>query len=271
MPRSRSSPQAIYLVIALRNAGSGIAVLHGWYFYPGTADHRRSTRTFDDFRRLTRDIYVPAGDSGFWQGAFRDPNEPVFAIARRCRHRGATGDHRPPLRRPRGWPANDQPVRADGDAEWLVAGGRRAPLEPRPAEPSLAESHAEAGAPRSQRVARSPKRPPVLLPGVGLGVDVLPRVRKSANASTRMTPALVPSSNSDCVMVGVPAGCRSRRRRVRRVETARMSRTAAMMPMTRNGRNGKPHPSRCVRTVRMMSTRMITTSTPSTALISACV
>jgi hypothetical protein len=32
--------------------------------------------------RLTRDIYVPAGDTGFWQGAFRDPNEPLYAVAR---------------------------------------------------------------------------------------------------------------------------------------------------------------------------------------------
>jgi hypothetical protein len=74
------SPEAIYLVIGLRNAGSGIAVLHGWYFYPErvTADPPKSA----DFRRLTRDIYVPAGDTGFWQGAFRDPNEPLFGIAR---------------------------------------------------------------------------------------------------------------------------------------------------------------------------------------------
>jgi hypothetical protein len=74
------SPEAIYLVIGLRNAGSGIAVLHGWYFYPErfTGDPPKVA----DFRRLTRDIYVPAGDTGFWQGAFRDPNEPIFAAAR---------------------------------------------------------------------------------------------------------------------------------------------------------------------------------------------
>jgi hypothetical protein len=74
------TPEAIYLVIGLRNAGSGIAVLHGWYFYPErvTTDPAKSA----DFRRLTRDIYVPAGDTGFWQGAFRDPNEPLFGLAR---------------------------------------------------------------------------------------------------------------------------------------------------------------------------------------------
>src|SRR4051812_32845470 len=33
----------------------------------------------DTFRRLTRDLYVSAGGLGFWQGAFRDPNDPAFA------------------------------------------------------------------------------------------------------------------------------------------------------------------------------------------------
>lgn len=28
--------------------------------------------------RLTRDIYVPAGDVGFWQGTFRDPSHGLF-------------------------------------------------------------------------------------------------------------------------------------------------------------------------------------------------
>jgi len=74
------TPEAIYLVVGLRNAGAGIAVLHGWYFYPerqGAADHPK----VEDFRRLTRDIYVPAGDTGFWQGAFRDPTEGIFTLA----------------------------------------------------------------------------------------------------------------------------------------------------------------------------------------------
>jgi hypothetical protein len=74
-------PNAVYLVIGLRNAGSGIAVLHGWHFSP---ERLSGTDPPDskEFRRLTRDIYVPAGDTGFWQGAFRDPNEPLYAVAR---------------------------------------------------------------------------------------------------------------------------------------------------------------------------------------------
>ena len=31
---------------------------------------------------MTRDLYIPAGDIGFWEGAFRDPNDPIFASAK---------------------------------------------------------------------------------------------------------------------------------------------------------------------------------------------
>jgi hypothetical protein len=75
--------QAIYLAIAVRNVGSGIAVLHGWYLRPeaptmSTLEHA----PLEDFRRLTRDLYIAPGEIGFWQGTFRDPAEPGFAIAR---------------------------------------------------------------------------------------------------------------------------------------------------------------------------------------------
>jgi hypothetical protein len=32
----------------------------------------------EEFRRLTRDLYVAAGDVSFWQGAYRDPAETEF-------------------------------------------------------------------------------------------------------------------------------------------------------------------------------------------------
>jgi len=73
---------AIYLAIALRNAGSGIAVLHGWRFYPEFLGGSRPEHApLEEFQRLTRDIYVPAGDVGFWQGVFRDPSSAEFAAA----------------------------------------------------------------------------------------------------------------------------------------------------------------------------------------------
>jgi hypothetical protein len=74
------SSEAVYLAMALRNVGSGIAVLHGWRFYPERrVDYDRPGP--DDFRRLTRDLYVPVGDIGFWQGAFRDPSASEFVEA----------------------------------------------------------------------------------------------------------------------------------------------------------------------------------------------
>ena len=41
-----------------------------------------SHRPPESFRRLTRDLYVPAGDLGFWQGALREPSDPAFTAAR---------------------------------------------------------------------------------------------------------------------------------------------------------------------------------------------
>jgi hypothetical protein len=69
----------IYMAIALRNVGRGMAVLHGWFATRGaTSNTRPGHAPVADFRRLTRDLYVPPGDLGFWQGALRDPAEPAF-------------------------------------------------------------------------------------------------------------------------------------------------------------------------------------------------
>jgi hypothetical protein len=75
------SDDVIYLVISLRNVGSGLGVLHGWRFY---ADRRLGDdghAPLEEFRRLARDLYIPASEIGWWQGAFRDPTEPDFAAA----------------------------------------------------------------------------------------------------------------------------------------------------------------------------------------------
>ncbi|TMC48427.1 MAG: hypothetical protein E6J14_11790 [Chloroflexi bacterium] len=66
----------IYLTMSLRNVGSGIAVLHAWYPMTERPDARRPPPAPDTFRRLTRDLYVPPGDTGFWQGAIREPDDP---------------------------------------------------------------------------------------------------------------------------------------------------------------------------------------------------
>jgi hypothetical protein len=77
---------SIYLVIPLRNAGSGLAVLHGWRvdvtprFDPTGANEMERPRP-EDFRRQSRDLYVPAGDVGFWQGAIRLTDDSFRAAA----------------------------------------------------------------------------------------------------------------------------------------------------------------------------------------------
>jgi hypothetical protein len=73
--------RAVYLAIAVRNVGSGIAVLHAWHFRRST-DPADGPPPLEEFTRLTRDLYVAPGDVGFWQGAFRDPAAPAFAEAR---------------------------------------------------------------------------------------------------------------------------------------------------------------------------------------------
>jgi hypothetical protein len=74
--------EAIYLAMSLRNVGTGIAVLHAWHLIPDGDPVSDRPPAVEDFRRLTRDLYVPVGDSGFWQGTFRDPIEPDFEAAR---------------------------------------------------------------------------------------------------------------------------------------------------------------------------------------------
>lgn len=66
----------VYMVISVRNAGSGIAVLQAWSPIPGRPLGESQTHApLEEFRRLTRDIYIPANGLGMWQGAFRDSDE----------------------------------------------------------------------------------------------------------------------------------------------------------------------------------------------------
>lgn len=75
----------IYLAMSLRNVGSGIGVCQAWHVTPLSiqalrisADHTPE----DQFRLQSRDLYIPAGDIGMWQGALRDRNDPTYqAIA----------------------------------------------------------------------------------------------------------------------------------------------------------------------------------------------
>ncbi len=77
--------EAIYLAMALRNGGSGLAVIHGWRVEPrpasGTGSPTGGQETAPDLAQFTRqqlDLYIPAGDTGYWLGALRDPRQPIF-------------------------------------------------------------------------------------------------------------------------------------------------------------------------------------------------
>lgn len=73
--------EAIYLAMALRNVGTGLAVLNQWQLHAGRMIGFGGQPDLRGFRRLTRDLYISAGDRGFWQGAYRDPSDPAFAEA----------------------------------------------------------------------------------------------------------------------------------------------------------------------------------------------
>ncbi|HEU5215140.1 MAG TPA: hypothetical protein VFU30_06340 [Gaiellaceae bacterium] len=82
---ARATDEADYFVIALRNVGTGIAVLHGWHLLPEPRFGADAAPTsLEDFTRLTRDLYVAPGDVGFWQGSFRDPASDGYREARRA-------------------------------------------------------------------------------------------------------------------------------------------------------------------------------------------
>jgi len=64
----------IYIAASVRNVGDGIAVIQGWCPYVGL-DPDRPRPEPGEFRRQTRDLYIPPGDVGFWQAAIRDEGD----------------------------------------------------------------------------------------------------------------------------------------------------------------------------------------------------
>ncbi len=73
------SDDNIYLVVSLRNAGAGIAVIQGWRATeaPSSASELQRPEP-GEFRRQLRDLYIPPGDTGFWQGAIRDRDDASY-------------------------------------------------------------------------------------------------------------------------------------------------------------------------------------------------
>jgi hypothetical protein len=73
--------ETLYLVVALRNVGSGIAVLQGWRPWPERLLANRDHPPLEEFRTHSRDMYIAPGDVGLWQGAMRDDEDLRRAIA----------------------------------------------------------------------------------------------------------------------------------------------------------------------------------------------
>jgi hypothetical protein len=67
----------VYMVISVRNVGTGLAVMHGWHVEV-TGQPQQTHPPLEDLTTQTRDIYVASGDIGFWQGALRDPATAQF-------------------------------------------------------------------------------------------------------------------------------------------------------------------------------------------------
>jgi hypothetical protein len=63
----------VYMAIGLRNAGAGIAVLHGWRATVHDASAPNERPELDEFHRQQLDLYISSDGSGLWQGAIRDP------------------------------------------------------------------------------------------------------------------------------------------------------------------------------------------------------
>ncbi len=53
---AETADEAVHLALALRNVGTGIAVLHGWCFHPERRLGEASHPPIEGFRRLSRDL-----------------------------------------------------------------------------------------------------------------------------------------------------------------------------------------------------------------------
>lgn len=70
----------VFIVISVRNVGSGIAVLHGGVVHPEFRRTSVDPPAPEDFALLSRDIYIPPAAVGFWQIAYRNDNEERRAL-----------------------------------------------------------------------------------------------------------------------------------------------------------------------------------------------
>ena len=79
----------VYMAMPLRNVAHGIAVIHGWHLHSERAGSEVPPAPVEEFRRHSRDLYVPEGDVNFWQAALRDPEDPLLGPVRAAIERRA--------------------------------------------------------------------------------------------------------------------------------------------------------------------------------------
>ncbi len=150
----------IYLAMSVRNAGSGIAVIQGWSATAGWLYSADPHAPPEDFRRQTRDLYIPAGDVGFWQGAIREVDDPQYesiAAAIKAGDEGVTmdllyTDHEGGQRTISRFSLT--PRQAD-DIVWLVSANRHWNLDR--ADPPLTDRAERYREKIASNVARSPR------------------------------------------------------------------------------------------------------------------
>ena len=73
----RATDSVVYVAISIRNVGTGVAVLHGWYLCVGI-QYERVHPPLEEFTTQNLDIYVAPGETAYWEGACRDPDADDF-------------------------------------------------------------------------------------------------------------------------------------------------------------------------------------------------
>jgi hypothetical protein len=68
----------VFLAMSLRNVGSGIAVLQSWLVTAGRPARDADRPDPERFRLQSRDLYIPPGGTGFWQGGLRAQDDETY-------------------------------------------------------------------------------------------------------------------------------------------------------------------------------------------------
>lgn len=73
--------EQIYMGIALRNVGLGLALLYGWNLSPGLLTPETPPEDFKMFTPMVRALHVPPGEVGYWQARAREKHRTIVREA----------------------------------------------------------------------------------------------------------------------------------------------------------------------------------------------